>query len=134
MIFRTFEHYNDHVFFQNEKNVCFICYEINNANEYEPVKLNSQTDYIKNCNCNGWIHKKCLNKWYNKSRSCPICRIYVNKRLANKIIILEKDNRYFLINIYKITSYLYLLFFLYYIFNFYVLVITGNYNDNLCSS
>ena len=56
------------------------------------------------------------------------------KRLANKIIILEKDNRYFLINIYKITSYLYLLFFLYYIFNFYVLVITGNYNDNLCSS
>ena len=53
---------------------CFICYEIKITNEKKPMKLKTQQYYIKNCSCDGLIHKHCLDTWYSKTKNCPICR------------------------------------------------------------
>jgi hypothetical protein len=51
------------------ENECFICFE--NASI---IRLNNQELFFKTCNCNGWIHERCLEKWYNIHHTCPICR------------------------------------------------------------
>jgi hypothetical protein len=139
MLFRTFEpYYNDYEYLTHSKPMCFICYETASAYEWEPIQLNAQLDYIKNCNCNSWIHKNCLNNWYNKSTSCPICRISISKKLTMSVAILENSsnyyfliNRYFLRNIYKISKVLYTILFFYYIYKIYLFVESGNsYNIN----
>jgi len=147
MLFRTFEpYYNDYECLTHSKPICFICYETAYAYEWEPIQLNSQLGYIKNCNCNSWIHKNCLNNWYDKSRSCPICRISISKKLTMSMVILENSsnyyfliNRYFLRNIYKISKVLYTILFFYYIYKIYLFVKSGNsynidnnYNDTYC--
>ena len=134
MLFRTFEPYNnEYDFLTHSKPICFICYESTNAYEWEPTQLNAQIDYIKNCNCNSWIHKNCLNKWYNKTRSCPICRISINKREKMSMAIFENSsnyyfliNRYFLRNITKISKVLYTILFFYYFYKIYLFVESGN--------
>ena len=83
MLFRTVDHYfdNDDILLLDEKEKicdCFICYELLNENEM-PIKLNNNSYYLKNCNCYGFIHKKCLDKWVNSNNSCPVCRISINK-------------------------------------------------------
>jgi hypothetical protein len=57
----------------NNVNICIICLfpSINN-NSIET--LNTCNEYILSCNCNTYIHKKCLYEWYIKTESCPICR------------------------------------------------------------
>lgn len=147
MLFRTFEpYYNDYEYLTHSKPICFICYETTNAYEWEPIQLNLQLDYIKNCNCNSWIHKNCLNNWYNKSTSCPICRISISKKLTMFVAILENSsnyyfliNRYFLRNIYKISKVLYAILFFYYVYKIYLFVessnsynIDNNSNDTHC--
>jgi hypothetical protein len=89
MIFQTFEPYNDEIeeieeIEENQENQeneekitesnsteCFICFE----NNPKPFKLKDQILYFKLCNCNGLIHDKCLETWYDKTGQCPICRI-----------------------------------------------------------
>ena len=93
MIFRTFDHYYNDDILLNKEDVCFICYDFLNVNE-TPIKLNSKTYYFKNCNCDGFIHKKCFDKWYDTNHSCPVCRILVtkNKHLTTQIFV---TNSYF---------------------------------------
>lgn len=55
---------------------CFICFDVNTCNS-EILKLNNQRYYSKKCKCNGLIHKKCLDYWYEKTQKCPICRYYI---------------------------------------------------------
>lgn len=77
MLFRVCEHYNDDEVLCNkyiEIDECFVCYEITTNLESQPTSLRLQTKYYKKCNCNGWIHKNCLDIWYNKEKKCPICR------------------------------------------------------------
>jgi hypothetical protein len=95
MIFRTFEHYSND--FLNEKNICFICYEIKLEDEIQPIMLNLQEDYIKMCNCNGFLHNICLQKWYDKSKKCPICRKDIYKRVTFSMIIIEKGEIFYII-------------------------------------
>ena len=139
MLFRTFDpYYNNYEYLTHSKPVCFICYETVNEYEWEPIQLNAQLDYIKKCNCNSWIHKNCLNNWYNKSRSCPICRISVNKRENLSMIVLEKSNnyyilinRYFFRNVNKISKVLYTILFFYYVYKIYLFATNdNNSNDN----
>ena len=33
--------------------------------------------YLNNCICDGAVHCFCLKTWFNKNKSCPICRIDV---------------------------------------------------------
>jgi hypothetical protein len=142
MLFRTFEPYNNGFdYLTHSKPICFICYETANAYEWDPIQLNAQLDYIKKCSCNSWIHKNCLDNWYNKSMSCPICRISISKKLTMSMVILENSsnyyiliNRYFLRNIYKISKVLYTILFFYYVYKIYLFVETGNsynINDNI---
>jgi hypothetical protein len=141
MLFGTFDpYYNDYEYLTHSKPICFICYETANAYEWEPIQLNAQLDYIKKCNCNSWIHKNCLNNWYNKSTSCPICRISISKKITRSMSILENSsnyyiliNRYFLKNIYKISKFLYMILFFYYVYKIYLFAINDNYyiNNNI---
>jgi len=56
---------------------CFICLENCHNNEIS-IKLNENPYYSKICDCNGWVHNYCLNKWYaTSSYICPICRKYI---------------------------------------------------------
>ena len=133
MLFRTFEHYND--IYENENRMCFICYEI----KYEQtITLNLENNYIKNCDCNAWIHNACLNKWYDKSKKCIICRKNVYKKTTFFMIILNKGKGYFTIfyiyffkNINKIIKYIFVVFCMYYILDFYLVILQViNYNKN----
>jgi hypothetical protein len=65
---------------------CFICFQIIN-NKKTPFPLKSECYYQKNCTCNGWVHKSCLDYWYEKKPVCPICRnrIYKNSDIMVKI-------------------------------------------------
>ena len=77
MLFRTIDHYDELVYYENTVNPeCFICYEV----DIERMQLNSQQEYFRTCECNGFIHKHCLCKWIEHSMKCPICRKYIAKR------------------------------------------------------
>ena len=99
---------------KEEISECFICYEIILPDKTKPIKLISQKDYVKNCTCNGWIHKNCLDDWYNISKKCPICREIITKK-ALDIIIIKKENLYIVIlkNIYKTIKFFIILSFIY---------------------
>jgi hypothetical protein len=64
-----------------EENRCFICFEVSNQYENTPSKLSDNIHFLKNCQCDGWVHDFCIEKWYYFKEICPICRnriIYVN--------------------------------------------------------
>ena len=96
--YNTFDTYNDNDNNDNDNNIvqknnkklkmegCFICYEII-KNEKTPIRIKSECYYQKNCICDGWVHKNCLDYWYNKSPICIICRnrIYKNSSTMIKI-------------------------------------------------
>ena len=82
MIFRTYEHYpHNEVYYNiivenfvnNYDNICIICFDHNSLLN-ELINLNTQTLYIKQCNCNAIIHNYCLGAWYDRTQKCPICR------------------------------------------------------------
>ena len=61
---------------------CRICFE-----NLEEGKL------IKPCNCNNYVHEKCLKKWIqikNNPRNCEICKSKYN--VDFEIIILNQQN------------------------------------------
>lgn len=134
MIFINTQHYenekhkeiiNEIVNETKEEHECFVCYELSIDNETSPIELFKQTDYIKMCLCNGWIHKKCLMNWYETSGNCPICRKLIQKKpsLAENL----KQNTIFIVfplfiikNVYKLTRFLTLLALFYYTIDFYL--------------
>ena len=144
MIFRVMEHYDyenyDYENYEhndpNEKNTsneiseCFICYEVALRDELQTIRLNNQTDFIKLCDCNGWIHKKCLNDWFEQAHTCPICRKNIQKAPTFLSVFAEKSviivfpltiikNMYRLIKFFVILGFLYCTYDLYlHIFNF----------------
>jgi hypothetical protein len=133
---------NDDIYKNNikkelENNICFICYE----EKIPSLKLKNINCYVKNCDCNIDIHKKCLDEWYNKNSTCPICikliykktnenkninensNINENNNIKNKkIIIFVKQN----INIF-VKSFL-IFYCLHYIYNFYLSIYKQIYN------
>jgi len=99
MIFRTYEHYQDDVVYndlyineninENEnESICFICLE-NETCINKFIKLKNQPFFLKICNCDGIIHHNCLVIWYDTTKKCPICcREHFIKKSEN--ILLEK--------------------------------------------
>jgi len=130
MLFRTFDPYiDDYMNDKNDKNMCFICYEIN-SDEMQTITLNLQEDYIKICECNGFVHNNCLKKWYDKASKCPICRKDVYKRITIPIITVNKGEYFyvvFCINFFKyinkIIRYIFLISFIYYCSEIYQFVL-----------
>lgn len=70
----------DETFQNNNKNnseECIICLE--NSSILNEVHCLQLTNIIHiTCQCNVFIHDKCLEKWVNKYNSCPICRTPYN--------------------------------------------------------
>ena len=93
---RTFDHYYDNDQKVNisqiekvEQEECFVCYEIKLEDKIEPIRLKMQLLYLKNCECDGTIHKKSLDMWFNSNRNCPICR---NLIIKNKYALIKFMN------------------------------------------
>lgn len=54
-------------------NLCVVCWNTDEQND--PVySIKAYDDYQLYCECNTFIHHTCLQKWYNITNSCPICR------------------------------------------------------------
>jgi hypothetical protein len=116
MIFRTYEHYYENENEDKFENIdCFVCLE--NILSYDNTNLNFNNNYNKICNCNGYIHIKCLEKWYLITKSCPICRnpiiknnnSLINNFLKNKQLIINNltNNMFFFIVINTIIKIIY---------------------------
>jgi hypothetical protein len=104
MLFRLCEHYehNFPIYKQNTINECFICFEYKNDDGFLPIYLKTQNLYLNGCLCNGSVHNECLKIWFNKNKSCPICRIKVIENNNTTIIIYNYIP--FGINIYTYTK------------------------------
>ena len=121
MLFRLIDHYNTELDECNtifEPIECFICYETVFEDELNPIKLNSNTNYIKYCKCDMFIHKKCLNIWYENNKKCPICRKYMSENTTTTEILNKRGYILFSYiikkNIIKIMRVFTILFFIYY--------------------
>lgn len=77
------------------KKECFICLEIETHAE-EIIRLREIyiIEFFKKCNCDGYTHIGCLQKWCNLHNKCPICRENIEKRIScvnyihvNKILL-----------------------------------------------
>lgn len=122
MIFRVCEHYDDNEL-SNYRCIfpddCFICYELRTETEPYTISLKTQTIYNKQCGCDGWIHKQCLDKWYKKQKKCPICRLEIRIIVNNQSAIVNvssySNSIYYFVckSLYK-TSITILYFFLFY--------------------
>ena len=77
MFFNVCEHYDDNQPIVKEHyDECFICFEYKTHDENILTTLQKQKIYLNNCTCNGSIHNYCLKIWFDKNKSCPICRIH----------------------------------------------------------
>ena len=78
-------HLND-----NHDELCLICHE-GGIYAYNVIVW---YNYNKQCTCRLNVHQNCLNKWYQYSKLCPICRKTLLRRdsknntenLLNKLI------------------------------------------------
>jgi len=89
MLFRLCEHYDNNLPLSDTQSYreCFICFEFKNDNGYIPINLNNQSLYLNQCVCNGSVHNECLQIWYFKNKTCPICRIKVIENNTATVII-----------------------------------------------
>jgi hypothetical protein len=108
----------------NEKLECFICYEP----EIPPIKLNNQKYYNKSCQCDGIVHKTCLDEWYNKTSKCPICRkptMSVNIPFLYKFFIVIRLNNIYI----KFSKFMFVILFMVYFYHtvdFYISILFIN--------
>jgi hypothetical protein len=132
MLFRTTDHYDiyDNELLEIESNTnkteneCFICYEVALEDEKNTIEMYKQPYYNKKCQCNGYIHLKCLNEWYDRSLKCPICRTFIEKKRPTTIPINITFIRVFIINCFnKVTSFFVVFAFIYFSFDFYLYII-----------
>jgi hypothetical protein len=108
MYFCTYDHYDEnqskHIIDYEENTIseCFICFEIKNIDELEPIKLQKQTLYMRECDCDSYVHKICLKKWFDINKNCPICRKII--RNNNMIIFIFNNYIPYGANIYLFIS------------------------------
>ena len=106
MVFNTTEHYP---YFENEyicEKECLICY--NNISNY----LIIQNKYSFNCECYKLFHEECLQIWYEKNNTCPICKKkYIYKNNNSKLFKVYKSFSALIVLI-ETFIYIYLLYIL----------------------
>lgn len=92
MLFLTCEHYDDNQCirsFFDKQYECFVCFEVMTELELSPIRLKSNARYNKKCCCDGWIHERCFDLWYNTQKKCPICRHEILRNDNKKIVVVE---------------------------------------------
>jgi hypothetical protein len=78
---------------KDEENACFICFELKLLKERKPQRLQNHILYIKTCQCDGFIHNRCLKTWYTASGKCPICReLMFNKNSVVAVLVTMNAN------------------------------------------
>ena len=78
-------------------NNCPICLELINENENKNIEMP----------CGHQFHANCINNWYKKSKTCPVCRKkynHENTLSINNFNDIEKIYNYNCINSFKITQ------------------------------
>jgi hypothetical protein len=55
--------------------ICLICWLPSNVKQIKEFEEKLHITFV--CNCNPLFHYKCIEKWFVKSNSCPICRTKV---------------------------------------------------------
>lgn len=138
MIFRVYDHYDDNqpIYSSYDKpDECFICYELSTEIEPFPISLKYQLNYNKICKCDGWIHKKCLDIWYEKQKKCPICRLQIHERMNTVYTVVSNipySNRTYLFirkSIWKVTTVVAYSILIYLVIEFYLSIILNKYID-----
>jgi hypothetical protein len=128
--YNNFKNYNNNIQITKKKKYkkpeCFICYEIINK---PPIRLKNNCYYQQKCSCNCWIHKKCLDSWYNIKQTCPICRINIIKNTDILVKISKFNYKLYLLIIFIqnnskiIKTCLYFILFLLLLFKLYINII-----------
>jgi hypothetical protein len=78
---------------KDDEITCFICFELKLLKERKPQRLKNQKLYIKTCQCDGFIHNRCLKTWYTTSGKCPICReLMLNKNSVVAVLVTMNAN------------------------------------------
>ena len=90
--------YDDCIEFE-ENNQCLICLLPSNKKDVIK-KMNEFLNINIKCNCNPNLHYKCLEKWIDKTHSCPSCRKIVsyNLNITNKYNSDNSDTSVNLVN------------------------------------
>jgi hypothetical protein len=97
-------------FKKNIQKECLICFEYKKKDEVIINFIHSY--YLKKCLCTYFIHKSCLDEWYNVSKSCLICRKCMRKNKKNNCKIKTNEET----DIYKKVRCFVIIFFV--VFNF----------------
>lgn len=76
MIYKMYDPYNlKNLHEQLEIKECFICLQAQETDDDDATTRLSYEACCSNwCDCDGWVHTKCLHKWYSINSACPICR------------------------------------------------------------
>lgn len=136
MIFRVYDHY-----YENQSNCikpdeCFVCYELSTDLETFPISLKSQNSYNKQCGCDGWIHKQCLDKWFNQQKNCPVCRLEIYEReivVCSVVSVVSYSFRVYIVirnTLRKIVTVCAYFFLICLVIEFYITVILVTYKKN----
>lgn len=86
-------------------NECFICLEVYTDDKITPIDWKTQNKYLKLCECGGYLHLYCINKWYNVANSCPICRKFMTIPDSNEYIFFLDLNNFNISKIFIIIIY-----------------------------
>jgi len=125
MLFRTFDPYYDDIMHDKifELKECFICYDSILNNDTHTLQLNRQQFYLKKCQCNGSIHKICLDRWVDINKNCPICRTIIKKNdyVFIEIVDYNKKNSIIISKTFWITKTL--LITIFFIMDYYILLL-----------
>lgn len=111
MLFNVCEHYYssyDLIYYEKDlddksnMNECCICLGYLDSLGFKTVNYKINQNYIKECDCDGWIHNSCLDKWFKKHMKCIICRGIIIKS-NDTIFAIIKENE-FMIKMYIKTK------------------------------
>ena len=129
MLYRVVEHYDDTLCHRDYDNECFICFEYKTEKGATPINLQVQSIYINKCICKGSIHKECLTTWFDRNKTCPICRIKVFETKNNLIVIHKyipfaiQMFTFIQINTIRVIKYMTTILFLCTLLDFYIILI-----------
>lgn len=91
-----------------EKDICIIC--------FEPISLEKKNTNIT-CKCNVHCHNTCLEQWFDRSPTCPICHKIIRQKYK-WYHWLKYNRQTILFILYIISIYICLFIFLLHIFKF----------------